>query len=102
MSITFSDIIFDVQSSLIRFDKTLQTYGFNETEAVFSIEDLLKQIKLNSDSDEKGFGFCYLGANERRLYQKKKILKHFKNRKLPKNSTTTKPASKSNITKKAT
>ena len=47
MSITFSDIIFDIQSSLIKFDKTLQTYGFNETEAVFSIEDLLKEIKLN-------------------------------------------------------
>ena len=67
MSITFSDIIFDIQSSLIKFDKTLQTYGFNETEAVFSIEDLLKQIKFNSDSNEDDIGFCYLGANERRL-----------------------------------
>lgn len=70
MSNTFSEIIFDIQTNLKKFDEILRTYGFEESKENFTIEELIQMIDLNNQGDVYDSlkdGFCFLPEGERIL-----------------------------------
>lgn len=71
MSNTFSEIIFDIQTNLKKFDETLRTFGFQESKDNFTIEELIQEIDLKNQGkdvyDSLKDGFCFLPEGERIL-----------------------------------